>query len=94
METTTGPRVFALVTRIQDEFLRFVLDYHNKLRTKNITKFTLDYIAVIREMKTAKLLKHFKTISRIKEAEISELSDIVPQSTAENIYNFFRKEKR
>ena len=86
--------MFALVTRIQDEVHRFALDYHNSLRTKKITKSTRDDIDGIGEMRKAKLLKHFKTISRIKEAEISELSDIVPQSTAENIYNFFRKEKR
>ena len=88
----TKPPVFAFITRIQDEVHRFSIEYNKTLRSKKLTKSTLDNIDGICEERKAKLLRHFKTITAIKNASISELSEIIPEKIAYNVYAYFHKE--
>ena len=84
------PKLF--ITRIQDEVHRFSIEYNKTLRSKKLTKSTLDNIDGIGEERKAKLLRHFKTITAIKNASISELSEIIPEKIAYNVYAYFHKE--
>lgn len=93
MGIDTKPPLFAFITRIQDEVHRFAIEYHKTLRTKKITGSTLDNIAGVGEKSREKLIKHFKTITAIKGASVSQIAEIVPQNTAENIYKYFRQTK-
>ena len=88
----TKPPVFAFITRIQDEVHRFSIEYNKTLRSKKLTKSTLDNIDGIGDERKAKLLRHFKTITAIKNASISELSEIIPEKIAYNVYSYFHKE--
>ncbi|MBE6989102.1 MAG: excinuclease ABC subunit UvrC, partial [Ruminococcaceae bacterium] len=88
----TKPPVFAFITRIQDEVHRFSIEYNKTLRSKKLTKSTLDNIDGIGDERKAKLLRHFKTITAIKNASISELSEIIPEKIAYNVYAYFHKE--
>lgn len=77
--------VFFLITRIQDEIHRYVIGYHKKIRSKSMVKSFLDDINGLGEVRKEKLLKHFKSVKRIKEASIEELSEVIPVNVAESI---------
>ena len=55
---------------------------------------TLTKIEGVGEKKSKALLKHFKTVSAIKEAGVDELckAEGINRSTAEKVYNYFRKD--
>ena len=83
--------LFFFLTNMQDEVHRFALTYHQKLRSKSQTKSILDDIVGLGSSRKAILLKTFKTISAIKVASIDELSKVVPNNVAINIFNKFNK---
>lgn len=84
---------FKLITRIQDEAHRFAIEYHRSLRSKSQVKSVLDDIPGVGPARRKALMRHFASISDIKEASVEELMQIpeIPQSAAEEIYRFFRK---
>lgn len=84
---------FKLATRIQDEVHRFAIEYHRKLRSNNAVHSILDDIPGIGPARRKALLKHFGSIDKIKEADISELADIdgMNKASANEVYSFFRK---
>ena len=65
-----------LITRFQDTVHDTAIEYHRKLREKEMTKSKLDGIEGIGEVKKQELLKKFGSIEKIKEAEIEEISSI------------------
>ncbi len=85
---------FKLITRIQDEAHRFAIEYHRSLRSKTQVKSVLDDIPGVGPARRKALMKAFKSIDEIKSATAEELAEKagLPQSTAEEIYTFFRKE--
>ncbi len=84
---------FRLIASMQEEVHRFAIDYHKKLRKKQVTGSVLEEIEGVGPQTRKKLIRHFKTITAIKNAEVSELSAVpgVSKVAAENIYNFFHK---
>ena len=65
-----------LITRFQDTVHDTAIEYHRKLRDKEMTKSQLDEIEGVGEVKKQELLKKFGSIEKIKEAEIEEISSI------------------
>ena len=65
-----------LITLFQDSVHDTAISYHKKIRDKEITKSKLDEIDGIGEIKKKELLKKFKTIEKIKEATIEELTEV------------------
>ena len=86
--------VFSLVGRIQEETHRFAVTYYRKLRSKRISRSRLDDIPGVGEKRRNALFKHFKTISAISRAEISQLSAVVPMSVAVEIYEHFHSKEK
>ncbi len=86
---------FTLVTTIQDEVHRFAIGYHKASRTKKMLLSELLEIEGIGEGRANALLKHFKTLQKIKTASIEELSAVkgMTKAAAERVYNFFNKDK-
>jgi excinuclease ABC subunit C len=82
---------FRLITRIQDEAHRFAIEYHRELRSKASVHSVLDDIPGVGPKRRKILMKHFKDVSKIREASIEELASIegIPHTQAEKIYNFF-----
>ena len=82
---------FQLITRIQDETHRFAIEYHRSLRSKEQVHSVLDDIPGVGPKRRRALLKHFRSIDILKQAEIDELSDVelIDRKTAESIYGFF-----
>ena len=83
---------FKLVTRIQDEVHRFALEYHRKLRADTQVRSVLDEIPGIGATRRKELLKHFKNMEAIRDADIETLAAApsMNKKSAEAVYNFFR----
>ena len=65
-----------LITKFQDTVHDTAIEYHRKLRDKEVTKSRLDNIKGIGEVKKHELLKKFGSVEKIKQAEIEELMQI------------------
>ena len=68
--------LFNFLTFLQDEVHKTAIEYHRKLRDKNITKSELDGIEGIGEKKKQALLRRFKSVEKIKQASIEELCEV------------------
>ena len=65
-----------LITRFQDTVHDTAIEYHRKLRDKEMTKSALDEIEGIGDKKKELLLKKFGSVEKIKNAKIEELTEI------------------
>lgn len=74
--------LFFLLTRMQNEVHNFTINYHKKIRSKGALSSVIDNIEGIGEVRKNKLLKKYKTTSKMKEASIEELSEILPKNVA------------
>ena len=85
---------FKLITRVQDEAHRFAIEYHRSLRSKSQVKSVLDEIPGVGPARRKALMRHFKSIEDVKNADVSMLSEVpeIPEHIAEAIYEFFRKQ--
>lgn len=77
--------LFKLLTRIQDEVHRFAITFHREKRSKSQVKSELDQIKGIGSSTKDKLLKEFKSVKRIKEASLEQLTAIIGVSKAQII---------
>lgn len=83
--------IFTFVYKIQEEVHRYTFSKMDSSRRKTVKKYSLENINGIGASKAKLLMKHFKTISAIKNADISMLAavDGISQKNAENIYGYF-----
>jgi excinuclease ABC subunit C len=86
-----GSPPLKLMQNIRDEAHRFAITYHRKLRDKKFTASALDNIPDVGEKTRKALLKHFKSVDNIVNAEIDELmqAEGIGEKTAEKIYSYF-----
>lgn len=84
---------FHLITRIQDETHRFAIEYHKQLRSKQQVKSILDDIKGVGPVRRKALMRYFKDIALIKEAEVEELMAVegITENIANEIYQFFHE---
>lgn len=85
--------VFALIGNIQEETHRFAITYHRQLRSKRLKYSELDTIAGIGPKRKQELLKKFKSIAAISQADISELERILPRDAAAAVYHHFHQKE-
>lgn len=76
-----------VITHFQDTVHETAIEYHRKLREKEMTKSILDEVHGIGEVKKQELLKKIGSVQKIKEAEIEELMEIkgITRGLAEKI---------
>lgn len=79
--------LFFLLTQMQDEVHRFAISYHRRIRGKAMTKSILDEVEGIGDVRKKEIWKHFKSLKRLKEADVEEIAQVVPLKAAQNIYN-------
>ena len=72
-EFEISENLFNFITNLQDEVHNTAIEYHRKVRDKEMTKSKLDYIEGIGEKKRTLLLKKFGSVSNIKKASVEEL---------------------
>ena len=87
-------QAFTLVSSIQDEVHRFAIGYHKQRRSKAAVSGTLTRIPGIGETRAKNLLKHFRTISAIREATLEELRQApgMTEPAARAVYEYFLNE--
>ena len=85
--------LFHLLTRIQDEVHRFAIQFHKDKRSKSQVKSELDNIKGIGEKTKTLLLRHFKSVKRIKEASLDDLKAVVGEAKAKALRDGFDKKQ-
>ena len=85
----TNSELFKVLTQIQDEVHRFAITFHRDKRSKHQLHSELDDIKGIGSKSKEQLLQHFKTVKKIKEADIQELTEIIGSTRATLLYNYF-----
>ncbi len=93
IEINSHRSAFTLVSNIQEEVHRFAISYHHKKHTKSTFSSGLMQIEGIGEKKAKALLKHFKTITAIKEQTPEQLAECpsISKKDAGKIYEFYHK---
>ena len=86
--------LFHLLTRMQDEVHRFAITFHRDKRSKNQSRSELDKIKGIGEKTKETLLKHFKSVKRIKEATVDDLAAVVGVAKARLLCEGLNKEAK
>lgn len=85
----TDSELFHVLTRIQDEVHRYAITFHRDKRSKRALHSELDNVPGIGPKTRDELLKGLKTVKRIREADLEELSAIIGPSKAQIIYRHF-----
>lgn len=75
-EQELSENLMNLITNFQDEVHKTAIEYHRKVRDREITKSALDEISGIGQVKKQELLKRFGDVEKIKEAKLEELTKI------------------
>ena len=78
----SNQHVFAFIGTIQEETHRFAITYHRQLRSKRLRHSELDGIPGIGPKRKEQLLKQFKSLTAIGQAELSELERLLPKDAA------------
>ena len=87
-------RAFTLVSQIQDEVHRYTFAYSRSKHTKNSLESTLTQIEGIGPARAKALLKQFKTLKAIREADIEALQNTpsINKNAAEAVYNYYHSD--
>lgn len=81
-----------VITHLRDEAHRFGITFHRKKRSLAFIKSELEAIPGLGEVSVTKLLKKFKTVSAIKKAGRAQLAEVIGESRAKSLQEFFAKE--
>lgn len=79
--------LFFLLTRMQDEVHRFAISYHRRLRKKAMTRSILDEVEGLGDVRKKAIWKHFGSLKNLRAASVAQISAVVPEKVAENIYH-------
>jgi excinuclease ABC subunit C len=85
----TDSELFHFLTRIQDEVHRYAITFHREKRSKHALHSVLDDIKGIGPKTKDALLKSLKSVKRIQQSDLQALSEIIGQSKAKVVYNYF-----
>lgn len=80
-----------VLMHLRDEAHRFGITFHRNQRSKGFINSQLNEIPSLGEKSVEKLLRHFKTVGKVKKATVEELSEVVGKARAEAISNYFKK---
>ena len=81
--------LFHVLTQIQDEVHRFAITFHRDKRSKRALHSELDDIKGIGPKTRDELLNALKTVKKIREAELSNLSDLIGPAKAKIVFEHF-----
>jgi excinuclease ABC subunit C len=86
--------LFFLLMRMQDEVHRYAITFHRQKRSKHQTASELDSIKGVGESTKHLLLKEFKSVKRIKNADLTQLQNLLGKKKGENLYHAFHQDKQ
>lgn len=82
-----------LLQKIRDEAHRFAITFHRQVRSKKALNTALTDIEGIGEATANKLLKHFKSVKKIREADTESLAVVIGEDKAEKVYKAIQQKK-
>lgn len=85
----TDSELFHALTKIQDEVHRYAISFHRDKRSKHALHSELDNISGIGKKSAEALLRRFKSVKRIREAEIGEIAEVIGKARAEALRRHF-----
>lgn len=85
-------RLFVYLYKMQEEVHRFAITYHRNIKNKGMLRSVLEDVSGIGEKRRKELLTKYSSLSKIKNASIEELSEILPQEVAKSLLEFLKKE--
>jgi len=91
VQLKTDSELFHALTKLQDEVHRFAITFHRDKRSKRQLQSELDDIKGIGPKTKDELLSKLKSVKRIKEASIEELSEIIGKAKAQIVADYFAK---
>lgn len=95
IELSRTSQEFFLLQRIQDEVHRFAITFHRQLRSKNSFSSQLDGIEGLGPKRKQLLMKHFKSLTKIKEATVDEIVTVgIPRAVAEAVQEKLQQGKQ
>ncbi|MBG9980833.1 excinuclease ABC subunit UvrC [Facklamia sp. DSM 111018] len=88
VEMNPHSQAFHFIQRVQEEVHRYAISYHRQVRSKNQFGSQLDSIEGVGPATRTKLLKHFKSLHKIKEASLEDLRALgITRPVAKRILN-------
>lgn len=87
----TDSTLFRFLTQIQDEVHRYAIKFHREKRSKRQISSELDSIKGIGPKTKEILLKRFKSVKKIQEADIKALIECIGEAKAKIVKDFFEK---
>lgn len=88
------PSLFAFIGQIQEETHRVAIQFHRQLQSKDMYGSVLDQIEGVGKTRKAALLRQFKSMKALHRATVEELAQVVPQSVAQKVYDFFKEQEK
>ena len=82
--------LFHMLERLQDEVHNYTISYHKNIRSKGALSSVLDNVPGIGEVRKRELLKKFPSVTKMKEASVSDLEEVLPSDVAKNLYEFLK----
>lgn len=82
----TNSELFLALTRIQDEVHRYAISFHRDKRSKHAVQSELDNIKGIGPKTKEALLKHFKSVKRIREASLDDIAAVIGNKKGEILW--------
>jgi excinuclease ABC, C subunit len=83
-----------VIQHLRNEAHRFGITFHRQKRSNNAINSELENIKGIGEQTIQTLLSHFKSVKRIKESSLEEISKIINPSRAKKVYDYFHNDKK
>jgi excinuclease ABC, C subunit len=81
--------LFHVLKLLQDEVHRYAITFHRDKRSKQALHSELDDIKGIGPKTKEALMKHFKTVKSIKDADLQTLTAVIGQKKAQFVHSFF-----
>ena len=91
IQLKTDSELFHVLTRLQDEVHRFAITFHREKRSKHALHSELDEIKGIGPKTKEALLANLKSVKRIKDADLQQLTSVIGSSKAQIVYEYFHK---
>ncbi len=79
-----------ILQQLRNEAHRFGITHHRNKRSKGAIQSQIETIPGVGEQTRIKLLKHFKSVKKLKEATLQEISLVVDSAKAKKIYDFYQ----
>jgi len=82
--------LFLYLANIQEEVHRYAITYHREIKNKGMLSSVLELVPGIGEQRRKDLLRKFSSLKKIREASVSELSEVLPNDVAKSLYDYLK----